>query len=163
MSVSNRRLAPYRTIKDHARLKQQRCFRASTSHVLRRPTDGGSALLLCGSMGVDWRATSLDPRLSVSIHLSQVVQAGPRARRPYSQCRRPHTNFHSTRDSSGSRNSVPNGATWRRVAANPAQRHHLRQATAHTSGDQRFTGRIAHGAALSRQRPWRSLHAAEHY
>jgi hypothetical protein len=31
----------------HARLKRQKSFSASTVHALRRPIEGGSALLLC--------------------------------------------------------------------------------------------------------------------
>src|SRR4030088_1506816 len=47
------------------------------------------------------------------------------------------THLGGTRDPSGSRDSVSDGAAWRRVAANPAQNCRVRRAAPPPPGDQR--------------------------
>src|SRR5258708_39087814 len=64
---------------------------------------------------------------------------------------------------SGSRDSVSDGAAWRRVAANPAQRCRVRRQTAPRPRDQRLPGWLALGASFPGRRARRSLHAAEHH
>src|SRR4030088_2536742 len=68
------------------------------------------------------------------------------------------THLGGTRDPSGSRDSVSDGAAWRRVAANPAQHCRLRRATTPRPGDQRLPGWVALGAPFSRRRVRGPLH-----
>ena len=116
----------------------------------------------CGSMGLDGRAASPDPRLSLSIHVPQLVQASSRARRFHPRRRCPHTHLGGARDPPGSRDSVSDGAAWRRVAAKPAQRCRVRWATAARPHHQWLARWAAHGATFPRWRPRGPIHAAEH-